>query len=145
MRIEVPFKCRQVSFFQRSVVLLLFVLVLLFSCQRSSNEVPLTPPPTHPLVRSFIGYGVVNTSFTHILDKPGREGVSQGYLRKGSLVKIIERRSLSNRGNAEFWVFIDEANQDSSEPGTEGWLNELALDIYDSKAKAATASETMIR
>ncbi|MDR1863563.1 MAG: hypothetical protein LBQ67_06555 [Treponema sp.] len=115
---------------------------MFFSCQRSSDDIPLVPPPTHPLVRNFIGYGVVNAFFTHIMDKPGREGVSQGYLRKGSLVRIIERRSLNNRGNVEFWVYIDGPDQDS-ESGSKGWLNESALDIYDSKARAVTASEAM--
>jgi hypothetical protein len=131
--------------FRSPPVRFLFVLVLLFSCEGSSKEIPLAPPPTHPLVRDFIGYGVVNASFTHIMDEPGREGVSQGYLRKGSLVKIIERRSLSGRGNLEFWVYIDGTNQDASEPGFSGWLNESALDIYDSRARAATASEAMGR
>lgn len=78
------------------------------------------------------------------MDKPGREGASRGYLRKGSLVKITERRSLNNRGNIEFWVCIDGTNQDAAEPGPPGWLNESALDIYDNKARALTASKAMI-
>jgi hypothetical protein len=130
---------------QKPPVLLLLTLILFFSCQRSSDDLPLTPPPTHPLARDFIGYGVVNASFTHIMDEPGRDGVSRAYLRKGSLVKITERRSLSNRGNAEFWVYTDGTGQDGSGPEPAGWLSESALDIYDSKAKAVTASEAMIR
>jgi hypothetical protein len=145
MRVRVPLSRRQVRVFQKPPVLFLFMPVLLFSCQRSSGGLPLTPPPTHPLVRDFIGYGVVNTSFTHIMDEPGRESVSIGYLRKGALVKIIERRAVSGRENAEFWVYIDGMNQVTFEPGTAGWLNESALDVYDSKARALTASETMIR
>jgi hypothetical protein len=123
----------------RQVLVLLFG-TLFFSCNRPSDEIPLTPPPTHPLVRDFIGYGVVNTFFTHIMDKPGPEGISQGYLRKGSLVKISERRSVSNHGNVEFWVYIDSS---SVEPVSNGWLRESALDIYDNEAKGLTASETM--
>jgi hypothetical protein len=145
MRVKVPLSRRQVSILYKPRILVLFALVPLFSCQRSSGELPLAPPPTHPLVRDFISYGVVNTSFTHIMEEPGRDGVSRGYLRKGSLVKIIERRSLNNRGNVEFWVYIDGTTRDASEPGTAGWLNESALDLYDSKARALTASETMIR
>jgi hypothetical protein len=79
------------------------------------------------------------------MDEPGREGSSQGYLRKGSMVKITERRSLSNRGNVEFWVYVDGANQDAAEPEPSGWLSESALDIYDSRARAVTASEVMGR
>jgi hypothetical protein len=145
MRVRVLFRRRQVIVFQKPLVVLLAGFALLFSCERSSGEVPLVPPPTHPLVRDFIGYGVVNTSFAHIMSEPGREGLSPGYLRKGSLVKIIERRSLTTRGNLEFWVFIDGASQDTSEPGPAGWLNESAVDVYDNKAKALTASELMIR
>jgi hypothetical protein len=99
------------------------------------------------------------------MNEPGREGLSLGYLRKGSLVKIIERRSVNSRGNIEVWVFIDGTGQDSSEPGQSGrlpsgrlpsgwlpsgwlpsgWLNESAVDIYDNQAKALTASDVMIR
>jgi hypothetical protein len=129
--------------FQKPPILVLTACLSFFSCQRSSDDIPLVPPPTHPLVRDFIGYGVVNTSFTHIMDKPGREGTSQGYLRKGSLVRIIERRSLSDRGNVEFWVYIDGTDQDTAELEAKGWLSESALDIYDSKARALTASEAM--
>jgi hypothetical protein len=149
MRVRVLFKRRQAVVFQKPLVVLLAGLAVLFSCERSSGEVPLTPPPTHPLVRDYIGYGVVNTSFTHIMNEPGREGSSRGYLRNGSLVKITERRAVASRGTIEFWVFIDgshgTAEPDTSEPGPGGWLNESAVDIYDSKAKALTASESMIR
>jgi hypothetical protein len=137
MRVGVPLIRRQ--------VLVLVACLFAASCNRSSDEIPLEPPPTHPLVRDFIGFGVVNTSFTHISDKPGAEGVSQGYLRKGSLVKVIERRSVSNQGNVEFWVFIDGAyREESAASGFSGWLREGALDIYDSEAKAMTASEAML-
>jgi hypothetical protein len=145
MRVKVSFGRRQVRDFQKLPVLCVAALVLVYSCERSFEDVPLAPPPTHPLVRDFIGYGVVNTSFTHIMDEPGREGSSRGYFRKGSLVKITERRSLSNRGNVEFWVYVDGANQEVLELEPSGWLSESALDIYDSKARAATASEAMGR
>jgi hypothetical protein len=145
LRVRVPFKRPPVIVFQKPLMALLAGAALLFSCKRSSEDLPLAPPPTHPLVRDFIGYGVVNTSFTHIMNEPGREGLSRGYLRKSSLVKIIERRSVTSRGNIEFWVFIDGTGQDASEPGASGWLNESTVDIYDNKAKALTASEGMIR
>jgi hypothetical protein len=135
MRVKVPLIGRQ--------VLLLVVCFLAASCTRSSDEIPLEPPPTHPLVRGFIGFGVVNTSFTHINDKPGAEGISQGYLRKGSLAKVIERRSVNNHKDVELWVYIDGSYQGNSELVSSGWLRESALDIYDSEAKALTASETM--
>jgi hypothetical protein len=116
--------------------------VLLISCARGQEEIPLEPPPTDPLARDFIAYGVVNTSFTHVGDTAGPDGISLGYLRKGSLVKIIERRSLTGQGNAELWVLIEADYQGANEK-IQGWLRESAIEVYDNESRALTASETM--
>ena len=117
-------------------VLFFFFSLLLFSvfagCRRSSEDLPVVPPATHPLARQYIGYGVVNVSFTHLLDEPGSGGVSRGYLRRGTVVCIIERRQIINRTNPESWVFAEG-----------GWLVEAALDIYDNESRANTASKAM--
>ena len=106
------------------------------------------PPATHPLTREFIGYGVVNVSFTHLLGEPGSRGVSQGYLRRGTVVRIIERRPVISGSSSEIWV-LAEGNYPGS-PGTQGagassrgWLQESSLEIYDNEPRAATASEAM--
>jgi hypothetical protein len=103
------------------------------SCTRTTHEVSIIPPPTYPLSRSSIGYGVVNVSYTHVVNEPGKNGVSLGYLRRGSIVRILERRLVA--GTAESWVLV---------AGTyRGWLKETVVDIYDLEAQAKTAAELL--
>jgi hypothetical protein len=112
--------------------------MLLYSCTRVAfNDSPVMPPPTHPLSRSVIGYGVISASYTQVVDKPDAEGLSLGYLRKGSIVRIIERRFVNDRENIESWVLV--------EGNYLGWLREGMVDIYDNAAKAGTAAEFMIQ
>jgi len=122
------------------------IIVLLFSisfsgCGRSSEEIPVTPPITHPLTREYIGYGVVNVSFAHLLDEPGTNGVSRGYLRRGTVVRILERRPVINRTNSESWIFV-EGNY-SSAVLSPGWLLEATVEVYDNESRAITASKVM--
>jgi len=124
---------------------LLFLLLLcgaLASCNRGGEELPVIPPETHPLSREYIGFGVVNVSFTHLLDESDPDGVSLGYLRRGTVVRIIERRHVVSRGGEETWVFV-EGNYQGSGSASSGWLPETALVIYDSESRANTASRTM--
>ena len=94
------------------------------------------PPVTHPLAREFIGYGVVNVSFTHLLSEPGAGGVSRGYLRRGTVIRIIERRPVLSGRSSETWVL--------AEGGTsQGWIQESSLEVYDNESRAKTASEAM--
>jgi len=123
------------------VIFAAFLVLLSVGCRRSSEELPVTPPATHPLTREYIGYGVVNVSFIHLLNEPGSGGTSRGYLRRGTVVRIIERRQVINRGNPESWVFAGGNYQDSD--GIRGWLQETTLEIYDRESRAITASKTM--
>jgi hypothetical protein len=116
--------------------------IVLSSCRRGSEELPVIPPVTHPLSREYIGYGVVNVSFTHFLDESGPTGVSLGYLRRGTVVRIIERRHIVSSGSEETWVFMEGNYQGQGSVAT-GWLPETALIIYDSESRANTASRTM--
>lgn len=124
---------------------ILLIFVSLFSgCRRQSEELPLIPPTTPPLTREYIGFAVVNVSFTHLLDKPG--GVSQGYLRRGTVVRIIERSI--DRTNSESWIFAEGNYQtNSNTPGstavTRGWLQESTVDIFDNESQANTASKAL--
>ena len=120
---------------------LLFSLGFLLGCTRSAEELPVTPPVTAPLTRDFIGYGVLTASFTHLLDRPGPEGASLAYLRRGTVVRIIERRFFLNRDGAEFWV-LAEGNYEEG-LSSQGWLRESALEIYDNESRARTASRSM--
>lgn len=117
---------------------------MLTGCDRSRDDLPVVPPATHPLQRDYIGFGVVNETFTHVLDEPGANGVSEGYLRRGTVVRVIERRQINNRGRLASWV-LAEGNYREGGAATQGWLEEATLEIYDSEERADTASKTMIQ
>lgn len=127
----------------------LFLFPVFAACDRSRDELPVIPPETHPLARDFIGFGVVNVTFTHVLNAPGSQGVSEGYLRRGTVVRINERRQISNRGRLESWVLAEgnyrETAAGTGAPSSRGWLEEAALEIYDSEERANTASKSMIQ
>ena len=134
-------------------ILILIILVSCFSgCKRSQTEIPVVPPATHPLAREYIGYGVVNVSFTHLLNEQGSGGVSLGYLRKGTVVRIIERKTVVNKGITESWVLAEGNYQAQNASGqnvpaqgsvSRGWLLETALDVFDNESRANTASKSM--
>jgi len=126
-----------------SVVLLILVLSLFTGCHRSSQDSPLMPPATHPLARQHIGYGVVNVSFTHLLSEPGTAGASQGHLRRGTVLRIIERRQIVIQGDPESWVLAEEQYQPPAAP-SRGWLREATVEIFDRESRANTASRAMI-
>ena len=117
------------------------------------------PPATHPLSRDYIGFGVVNVSFTHLFIEPGAGGVSRGYLRRGTVVRIIERKQVVNTAasgadssaadNSKFWILAEGNYQSTNtEPRgagavSRGWIPESALDIFDSESRALTASKAI--
>ena len=119
----------------------LFFVSALAGCSRSAEELPLVPPATHPLSREFIGYGVVSASFTHLLNEPGPAGVSLGYLRRGTVVRIIERRPFTARGSTVSWVYAEGNYEEGNASG--GWLEENNLEVYDTETQAITASRSM--
>ena len=130
-----------IKFFLAVSISMLFSLFL-SGCRRSSEELPVTPPATNPLAREYIGYGVVNVSFTHLMSESGTGGVSQGYLRRGTVVRILERVKLNSRGSSVSWVL---AESYFHLPGTvsSGWLEEADLAIYENETQANTASKNL--
>ena len=133
------------NFLNASSLSLLFILVLpvlSMGCSRAQEELPLIPPSTNPLSREYIGYGVINGSFIHLLNEPGTEAVSQGYLRRGTVVRILERRAIIDKEKTELWV-LAEGNYDGQGNVTSGWLEETTVEIYDSESRAKTASKAM--
>jgi hypothetical protein len=113
------------------------------SCDRS-EAVRLDPPSLPPLSREEIGYGVINASYTHLVDKPDSRGLSLGYLRRGSVVRVLERRAGNPPAGQELpesWVLV-ESRQD---PDSRGWLPEPALDLYATEAQAQTASGSLVQ
>ena len=134
MRVSFPGTYNQAVY-----LLVLLVFVTLFpACNRSAEEAPVLPPPTPPLSREYIGYGVVNVSFTHLLNEPG--GASQSYIRRGTVVRILERRVI--RANSEYWV-LAEGNYQEGGDISRGWLQETTVDIFDNESQALTASKSM--
>ena len=119
------------------------VLVLFFltACEVKKEETPVIPPLTSPLSQSFIGYGVVNVSYTRVTARPEEDNsgddASPGYLRRGSVVCILQRRMVKNQNRNESWVLV--------EGSSTGWLKEALVDIYDNESQAVTASESMGR
>jgi hypothetical protein len=110
---------------------LLFLAAWFCACGRSSEN-SITPPATSPLSRPVIGYGVISLSYVTVADEPDPSGVSLGYLRMGSVVRILERRRVTARGNAESWVLV--------EGNYQGWLREDVMQIFENEAQAATAA-----
>ena len=118
-------------------LLLFFFTIVLCSCLLKKEESPVIPPETSPLSQDYIGYGVITNSFTHITADPSEDSPSQGYLRRGSLVRIIRRQSVKTGNVFVSWVLIEDSQY--------GWLKEEVMDIYNSENQAKTASESMTR
>ena len=122
----------------------IILLLFLSACSGKKEEAPVIPPLTSPLSQSFVGYGVVNVSYTRVTAAPeedGLEGTDSGsYLRQGSVIRIVQRRQVKNQDKIESWVQVDGASL-----GGAGWLRESLVDIYDSESQARTASESMGR
>ncbi|GHV33415.1 hypothetical protein AGMMS4952_25270 [Spirochaetia bacterium] len=107
--------------------LTLAAFLLLGACNRAPEVLPLTPPATPPLSRAVIGYGVVSSSYTHVQNDPAPESVSLGYLRRGAMVEILERK--------KSWIRVNGAYR--------GWIKEDGVLFYGTKAQAMTASDSL--
>ena len=119
----------------KRVRLVLMTVFAAASCAQKALDREIIPPVTAPLSRSVIGYGVVNTNYTHVLDRHGEGGRSLGFLRKGAIVEVLERMALVAGEKTENWMFVSGAYQ--------GWLREDELRMYDTEAKAKTAASTI--
>jgi hypothetical protein len=121
----------------RALAVLILVCGLGSSCTGKAETVLIEPPPTSPLSMPVIGYGVVNVSYTHVANEPKGDSVSKGYLRKGSIVQVLEHRQVPMGETAESWVWVE---------GTyRGWLREEVVDIYSREVQAQTAARVMIQ
>jgi hypothetical protein len=113
---------------QGAFLILFFALSACSPAERSIPDPPLTPP----LSRPAIGYGVVNVSYTRIMSEPSPDGVSLGYVREKTVLRILERKLIQSGESREYWVRVE---RDRS-----GWLPEAVVNIYDTEEKANTAS-----
>ena len=119
----------------RQVLLAACICLPLSACNLKKEEKPVSPPLTFPLSQSYIGYGVINVSYTRLSVGIEDSGGAAGYLRQGSVVRIIERRLVRNEGKTETWVLV--------EGSAKGWLKESLMDIYGNESQAITAAKSM--
>jgi hypothetical protein len=120
-----------------TLVFLAAFCLMVTSCGAKRDENPVIPPVTGPLTRDYIGYGVITESFTHITNDPSDDSESLGYLRRGSLVKVIRRQTVKTGNVFVSWVLIDGEQN--------GWLKEEVMNIYESDSQAVTASESILK
>jgi len=123
-------------------LLVTVLAVLVANCNRAEPEAPPMPPVSHPLSRQFIGYGVITASFAHLFTESGGTDASLGYLRRGTIVNIVERRQLLNRETLEVWLLTEESDPVSGNP-SRGWISGSMLAMFDNKAQAATAARDL--
>ncbi|MDL2230094.1 hypothetical protein LJC14_07590 [Treponema sp. OttesenSCG-928-L16] len=123
------------SYHAAGQVLSVLLGVLVLSCRPSSDSPLITPPPNPPLSREAIGFGVISASYIHVFEEPGERGSSLGYLRRASVVKIIERRYVQEDGGTNSWLLVEGAYR--------GWITEDMLQVFDTEAQAETASNLM--
>jgi hypothetical protein len=122
------------------VLCAVYILLFVAACDGRKEETPVIPPLSSPLSQAYIGYGVVNVSYTRISTGTAEDAATEnspGYLRRGSVVRVHERRLVKSGGKAESWVLV--------EGDSRGWLRESLVDIYDNESQAMTASESMGR
>ncbi|MCL1994446.1 MAG: hypothetical protein FWG66_16000 [Spirochaetes bacterium] len=119
---------------QRHIILsVAFFVLILASCGRRQDERSIMPPASFPLSRDYVGYGVVSASFIHIMEEPVGSSESLGILRRGTSVRIVERRIIGQQA----WLKI-EAEQN-------GWVTEEVMEIFYSEGRARTAAQIMNR
>ncbi|MCL2066667.1 MAG: hypothetical protein FWG99_04300 [Treponema sp.] len=121
----------------QAMVFLSIIAIFLCACNGKKEDNPVVPPVTSPLSKDYIGYGVITSSFTHVLAEPTEDSASLGYLRRGTLVRVLRRRIVNNAGGMRSWVLTDTEHN--------GWLTEDVMDIYDNESRARTAAQSMNR
>ena len=107
----------------------LLLLPAFFACAPQKD---IKPPVTAPLSRTVLGYGVVNVSYTQVLNEPGSDGISIGFVREKTILTILERRLIKENEAQQYWVL--------SEGTYRGWLPESVINLYDTEGKAETAA-----
>jgi len=115
-----------------------YICLSISACILKKEETVVSPPLTFPLSQSYIGYGVINVSYTRVNPSIEESGASAGYLRQGSVVRVIERRMVKNEEKTEAWVQVT-----SIEGNIKGWLKESLMDIYGNINQAILAAKSM--
>jgi hypothetical protein len=129
--------------FGQLFLLISLCFLTLYSCSARREEISVIPPVTSPLSRDYIGFGVITSSFTHVTADPSEGSSSIGYLRRGSLVRIVRRQTIRTQNGFVSWVLTDGGVHGTAV--TAGWLREEVMDIYNTESQARTASEIILR
>jgi len=96
-------------------VFLFLSFLVLSACSKRKDEVIPIPPETSPLSKEYIGFGVITSSFTHITAEPADDSSSNGYLRRGSLVRIMRRQTIRTQNGFTTWVLIESSSAGTAE------------------------------
>jgi len=81
---------------------------------------------------------MITDSYTQLLDRYGREGVSLGVLRKGTILPVLERRILQvGEAPAERWILVAAEEK--------GWIRESSGNMYQTQAQAQTALKNLLQ
>ena len=144
MKIKEKCPINQVCF-----LLLIFFLSAVFltmtSCSARRDERPVIPPLSSPLSQQYVGFGVINVSYTRLMNLPegdNERNTSSGHLRRGTVVSVQERRMIRNNNSMETWLLVEENINDQR---VQGWLRESLVDVYENELQAHTASNSMLR
>jgi len=113
----------------RAPIIFLFFTFVIAGCSQKKD---IDPPVTPPLSRDILGYGVVTSSYSQILNEPSNDGVSLGFIREKSIVAVLERRLIKEGEEMQYWVLV--------EGNYRGWLPESVIKLYDNEGKAHTAA-----
>jgi len=109
--------------------------ILVFFCCALAGCLPKTdinPPPSPPLSRPVIGYGVVIAPYTRLLDEPSYNAVTLGFVRERTVLTILERTLVQDGDALYYWVY--------TEGDYHGWFPETEIRLFDNRYKAQTAA-----
>jgi hypothetical protein len=135
----------------RLFVAALILGVLAVSCRAKPVDEALLPPETPLFLKEGVGYGVVNVSFANVFGGPQDDAASMGLIRRGSIVVVVERRTIPVTGDpngaARLWAFVEQTARDDFAEMRQvaGWLPGESMDFYTSLSQAETASAMMSR
>lgn len=109
---------------------ILAMLALLGACSNGTSRV--VDVPATPILSRSLGWAVVESSYAQVYDSPGSSSIVLGYYRRGVIVPVEERRLERSKNDSVRWV--------RNEGATPGWIKESDIRLFDSEAKAQTAS-----
>ena len=120
------------------LLFLLTITSLALSCKKDDVSWDLELPST-PIMTGTSGWGVVNTSYLKINQKPDDDNVVVTTLREGDIVRIESVHFLKDERGRSVAVWYNIRWGDLA-----GWVNDSCLDSYDTKERAETGSRMIL-